>query len=355
MKSKKIIWMGVVIVGVFSAIAAMLTGCGKQPDNGVLPPASQPRPFGEVTSVPLPEDAELTGLFITHQGMRGGSYYILQTTDAGTYMKISNRDPGDYEMTKDEDVAALPANAKYLGFADIVKDCEYASSVQLEDDAPLRALEAAITESGALAWDGYDESDPMEDVLDSGDSYRLYLELSDGSAVTMKGYNVCPAGFMPLLAKAAEIFEENSDYSRYLAKNLDDSPCVSLFARFQEGMRTEYRLELSNGRWVVVLNDPDGEILDAGTDIADYGDLPQELPFDRFLDIMKHHGAEDWNGFSGTGSGHYGGFTLRLTFEDGKKFEASGSAFPEGFEDFKTDFIDEMRRLYTEVKEEKRP
>jgi len=338
-------------MSILTIIAAMLTGCGKRLHNGILPPASQQHPFDEITSVSLPEGTEISGLFITHQGMQAGPYYLLQATDSGTYMKISNKDPGGYDMTKGEDTASLPINAKYLGFIDIVKDCEYASSILLEDEAPLRALEAAIVENGALAWDGYDESDSMEDVLDSGDSYRLYLELSDGSTVTMQGYNVCPVGFMPLLAKVEEIFEENSDYSRYMAKGLNDSSCVSLYAIFQDGTGGEYRLELSDNRWVVVLNDPYGEFLESGTDIAAYGDLPQGLPFNRFLEIMKHHGAEVWNGFSEANSDYRGGFTLRLAFEDGKKYEASGSAFPEGFDAFKTDFIHEIYQFFVETRE----
>jgi len=343
---------GVILMGIFSAVAALFTGCSKPKDNGVFSSAPTPQLFREITPVAIPEGVKVTGLFITHQGMRSGPYYIMQTTEDGVYLKTSNLSPDDYCMIKDEDAAALPANAKYLGFADRVKDCEYASSVLLKDDSVLMEIEAAVAESGALGWDGYDQTDPMEGVLDSGDSYQLYLELSNGTTVTMNGYNVCPAGFKPLLQTVQQLFEANSDYSRYLAKSLIDSPCVTLFASFKDGMRTEYRLEMSahNNRWVIVMNDPYGTILEKGTDIADYGEIESGLPFERFISMLQQHNAEQWNGYYAADAKSNSGFTLRLTFEDEKKFEASGTVLPDGFDQFKSDFIQDIFRFYNEIK-----
>jgi len=354
---KRMVRTGVILMGIFSAVAALFTGCSKPKDNGVFSSAPTPQLFREITPVAIPEGVKVTGLFITHQGMRSGPYYIMQTTEDGVYLKTSNLSPDDYCMIKDEDAAALPENAKYLGFADRVKDCEYASSVLLKDDTALTELEAAIAKNGVLAWDGYNQTDPMKGVLDSGDSYQLYLELSDGTTVTMNGYNVCPAGFKPLLRTVRQMFEANSDYSRYLAKSLTDSPCVTLFAMFRDGMRTEYRLELSvrNNRWVVMLADPYGNILPEKTDISDYGDMQQALPFDRFIKIMQQHGAEKCNGYYAADAKSQSSFTLRLTFEDEKKFEASGTVLPEGFTAFKEDFIREIHRFYTEIKGDVKP
>ena len=80
----------------------------------------------EITSQSLPEGTRLKHLFITHQGMRGGSYYILKTTDAGVYMKISNMSPGNLRMLEGEEEESLGGHANYLGFADTVKDRERA-------------------------------------------------------------------------------------------------------------------------------------------------------------------------------------------------------------------------------------
>ena len=357
MNFKRTVRTGVILMGIFSAVAAMFTGCSKPKDNGVFSSAPTPQLFSEISPVPIPEGVKVTGLFITHQGMRAGRCYMLQATDDGVIMKISNELPDSHRMTKDEDISTISSNDKYFRFIDTVKDCEYASSVSLKDDAPLREIEGAIAENGVLAWDGYNQNDPMEGVLDSGDSYQLYLELSDGSTVTVNGYNACPAGFRPLLRTVQKVFEDNSDFSRYMAESLTDSPCVTLFALFKDGMRTEYRLELSkrDSRWVVVMNDPYGNILEKGTDIADYGDIESGLPFDRFISTLRRHNAERWNGYYAADAKSDSGFTLRLSFEDEKKYEVSGNVFPEGFEEFKTDFILEAYRFYSEVKGDVKP
>lgn len=214
MIQKSFIRKVVILMSVFSLLASLLTGCGIG-STGNTGTESDSNQFDVVTPAPWPDGVTLTGLYITHQGgMAAGPYYILSTTDSETYMKISDLSPDDWRMTDGEDIFEMPFNVQYLGFADTVKDCERANSVQLEDESPLRELEAAIAEYGALAWDGYDESDSMEGVLDSGDSYCLYLELSDGSSITMKGYNVCPAGFMPLYIRVQQIFEANSVHSQ---------------------------------------------------------------------------------------------------------------------------------------------
>ena len=353
MSFKASVKIGVITMGIFSAVAALFSGCANRHDNNVLPTDKTERPFSRISSVPFPDGVRLTGMFITHQGgMRANPYYILQTTADGVYLKISNLSPNHSKMTAGEDIASLPSNTPYLGFADTVKDCEYASSVQINDDALLKEIEASIVENGALGWNGYDENDPMVGVADSGDSYQLYLELSDGTTVTVKGYNVCPAGFNPLLKSVQKVFEQNSDYSRYMAKSLTDSPCITLFACFKDGMRTEYRLELtkSSGRWIVVMNDPYGNILEKGTDIVDYGDIESGLPFDRFIGILQQYHAERWNGYYAGDAKSNSSFSVRLTFEDEKKYEVSGNVFPKGFEEFKTDFIMEIHRFYNEVK-----
>ena len=77
------------------------------------------------------------------------------------------------------------------------------------DDNPVRLLEEAIEETGALRWDGYDKRVTKKGASDTGDRYELYLELSDGSSVTMQGYNTCPAGFEELLRCVEEIFQQN--------------------------------------------------------------------------------------------------------------------------------------------------
>ena len=190
MKRKKI-YLAVILMGVFS----MLFGCAKNEADTITP-------------VSLPKDMVLTGFQIHHEGMEFEPYYILHATDAGTYMKITNINPHDDRMLEGKEIGSLSFDEFYFGYADTIKACENAENVLLADDAPVRRLEEAIEQSGALAWDGYDETRKKKGA-DSGDRYALYLELSDGTTVAMTGYNICPAGFEQLLSQAREIFEEN--------------------------------------------------------------------------------------------------------------------------------------------------
>lgn len=346
-------WRGrIIVMSILSLLIAGLTGCGTEKLQNIDPnnkdfSAVEP----EAIPMPLPDGARLKHFYITHQGMQSGSYYILKTTDAGTYMKITNLRPNDWEMLDGEDVSSLGEHVEYLGFADTVKDCERASLVLLEDDTPVQKLEEAIARSGALGWDGFRKHVSMADVKDSGDSYQLYLELSDGTAVTVDSYNANPAGFNELLRQTEEIFHANKDYSRYQVNDFGSSECTRLYVCFRRTFgRGEWQLELRNSdnQWTVILTDPEGQFLDTGTNIADYRQVEGSLSFDRFLNVFKHHSAENWNGYEASDGNSEETFDIRLNYENGKEFIMSGSLPPEGFEDFRKELIEEIHLFYHE-------
>ncbi len=346
-------WRGwIIVMSILSLLIASLTGCGDRENQGadsgneVLSAIET-----EVAPMPLPDGARLKHLYITHQGMRGGAYYILKTTDVGTYMKISNMGPDDWRMLDGEEMDSLGDNAQYLGFGDTVKDCERASLVLLEDDGPMQKLEEAIANTGALGWDGFRKSLAMPDVKDSGDSYKLYLELTDGTTVTVDSYNAKPAGFPELLYRVKEIFHANRDYSHYQVEDFGSSPCTKLYVCFRRSFgKGEWKLELqrSDNQWIVVLMDPDGRFVEEGTEIAEYRQMEGGLPFDRFLDIFRRHGAESWNGYEESDGNSRDYFDIRLYFENEKEFVMSGSLLPEGFEAFQKEFIEETHLFYSE-------
>lgn len=206
MKLKKIIVL-VVLMGIFS----FLFGCGKH--NKTVGGTSE-TPVNQTQSpIELPEEACLTGLYLTHQGMERRPYYMMRTTENGTYMKISDLSPDDYAMVKDETSEASEQPAEYFGYIETVKDVEYAGLICLEDDELIRQLEEIVVKYGVLGWDGFHESDSMPGVMDSGDSYQLYLELSNGTTVTMYGYNITPTGFQDFYSDIVKIFNDNIDYS----------------------------------------------------------------------------------------------------------------------------------------------
>jgi|GEM_PF-7028445 len=346
MKSKN--WRGLIVcMGIFSILLAGLSAC-RDKISPVPAVNEKLRIETKITSTPLPDGVRLKNLFMTHQGMRGGSYYFLRTTDSGTYMKISNQSPAHLNVSFVD--SGLPIeSAKYLAFADTVQVDERASLARLETDAPRQALEKALAQNGALDWDGFDKHVSMPNVEDSGDLYQLYLELTDGTTVTVDSYNASPAGFSPLLKEVQEIFHANRDYSHYQIQSFDESPCTSLYVSFIKAFgkgKWELELRRSDNQWTVVLQDPDGFYLPPGTDIADYGPTEAPLPFDRFLEIFKDHNAERWNGYDETDGDSTDHFQISLYFENGKEFRMTGSLLPEGFAEFQKAFIQAIQSFY---------
>lgn len=346
-------WRGwIIVMSILSLLIASLTGCGGRENRDTDPGDEALSAIeAEIRPTPLPDGVRLKHFYITHQGMRGGGYYILKTTDVGTYMKISNMGPNDWRMLDGEDMDSLGDNAQYLGFGDTVKDCERASLVLLDDDGPMRELEEAIANAGVLGWDGFRKSLAMPDVADSGDIYKLYLELTDSTTVTVDSYNAKPAGFPELMYRVEEIFHENRDYSHYQIEDFDASPCAHMYVCFRRSFgKGEWKLELqrSDNQWIVVLMDPDGRFMEEGAEIAEYRQMEGELPFDRFLEIFRRHGAESWNGYEESDGNSRDYFDIRLYFENEKEFVMSGSLLPEGFEAFQKEFIEETLLFYRE-------
>ena len=344
MKIKRWILL-VMLMGIFS----ILFGCGKKQGPAPIDPVPKTE---EVGPIEFPEGTKLTGFYMNHMGMRMAPYYILKTTESGTYMKITDKCPDDYWMYKDVNVEALVQPAQYFAHVETILENEYASLVRLEEETIIRQLEECIVKYGALGWDGYDKSEAMPGVLDSGDNYNLYLELSDGTTVTMHGYNICPNGFRELYQDVVGIFEEHSDYSRYMARSFTDSPCEYLQVDLKDSEHPyacfKLCLRKNGGEWSVLLEDEAGDVLEKGTKIAEYAATGKEVPFQRFLDLMSRYQVEEWNGYQTPGSGIGPHFNIYMRFEDGTKFEARGSEFPEGYEAFKHAFVKEIYDFYME-------
>lgn len=170
---RKYLIMAVMLMG----ILGILTGCGRK----------------KYEPAPIPEGVELTGFYLHHEGMVMEPYYILKVTDKGTFMKVTNQISGE----------------DYFQFADTILEEETACLKLLTDETAVEKLEEIISEAGAVGWNGFDEAVKKKNALDSGDRYQLYMELSDGTVISVHGYNTCPEGFEDLLKKTEELF---SDY-----------------------------------------------------------------------------------------------------------------------------------------------
>ena len=125
----------------------------------------------------------------------------------------------------------------------------------------------------------------------------------------------------------------------------DASPCVELSVKFFSHTAEQYRLSLQaeKGKWTLRTVDYTGAILEPGTDVLAAGEGREDLPFDRFLTVLRAYGAESWDGWKTAGGEET--FSLELVFEDGSRYSASGGEAPAGFAAFKEAFVREMARF----------
>ncbi len=355
MKLKRVI-LWVMLMGILS----LLVGCVKN-NKSVNPPMDgntgetkdSTTEQNEIVPIGFPEGVTLTGFYMNQMGMARTPYYIMKVTESGTYMKITDLSPDDYHMWKDGETENLEQPEEYFGHIETVKDIEYASHIKLGDETLIRQLESSIEKYGALGWDGFSQRKDMPGVLDAGDIYDLYLELSDGTTVTMHGYNTCPQGFDELYGEIVNIFQSNSDYSRYMETDFTDSPCTFMEVEFRDKENPDayyqIRLRDTSNQWSIMLKDPDGTILDKGIDVSGYKEMGERLPYERFLNIMSRYHVEEWNQYDESISPSLGIFSIVMYFEDGKEFSARGNVYPDGFDAFKNEFAKEIYAYYLEV------
>lgn len=161
----------------------------------------------EITPVPFPENAEIEILYMHYCGMAMGSHYILKKTDKGTFMKISSNSPDSYEMIKDKE-GRQTKEESYSEFADIVKECEIARSVKLDDDSAVKQIKDLAEKYGALGFNGNYHTNTPSGMLDGGDIYTFYMKLSDGTTVEMSGYNSVPGGYRDFSDEVQKIFHD---------------------------------------------------------------------------------------------------------------------------------------------------
>ncbi len=123
---------------------------------------------------------------------------------------------------------------------------------------------------------------------------------------------------------------------------LSESPCVELTVKFFTHTTEQYRLSLQaeKGKWILRTVDYPGGILEPGTDVTAWGEDREDLPFDRFLAVLREYHAEAWNGWETTGGEEI--FSVELVFADGSRYTASGGEAPEGFGEFRKAFVREM-------------
>lgn len=122
-------------------------------------------------------------------------------------------------------------------------------------------------------------------------------------------------------------------------------PCVRLRVKFSSSGNWVYQVHLrtDHGRWGLTLTDYPGELLPPGIVMQAGEEGREDLPFERFLEVFRVHGAAAWDGWRTKGGDEV--FSLELEFADGSSYTASGGDAPEGFEAFREAMVREMVRF----------
>ena len=368
--NRKIRYMGVLLVGILSMFS-LFTGCTKNGDKTEVESIkaendkdNSKKNSKKMQTVTPSEGATLSGFYMSHRGMAMEPYYILRMTDSGCFMKITSEEPCGYRMTEDGEepseiggIGELDSETenRYFGFVNTIKDCEHASLITA-DDAIVEELENIVRDSGALDWDGYSKSKSMKGVLDSGDSYELFVLFSDGTTVTVDSYNTCPEGWDDFFVMARDIFEENADYSQYRIQELSEENCSRMIVEFNDGNFTptnDFKVDIcvneNTGTWTwsVVLKDTDGLYLEKGTDISDYREENLDtLTYGRLIDVLNEHNIQDWDGISGTSPDGNKYMTVLIADKDDKTINASGNIIPADYDEVRDDFVKALIEFY---------
>lgn len=351
--------VGGMLLGIIS-ILSLMTGCANH--NSGYDDSKE-------KAIELSEGVTLSGFYMSHQGMAMEPNYILRVTDDGCYMKITSENPDGYKMTEDgenppilngEGGLDLERENRYFGFVNTIKDCEHASLI-MADNTIVEELENIILEGGALNWDHYSKNKSNKGVLDSGDSYNLFILFSDGSTVTVDSYNSAPEGWDDFFVKVRELFEENADYSQYRIQEFSEEECSRMIVEFNDGNFTptnDFKVDIcvneekKTWTWAVRLKDSDGLYLEKGTDISECGEESLDtLDYGRLIEVLRAHDVQNWDGISGTLPGGNKYMTVLIANKDNKTVNANGNNIPDDYDEVRDDFIKALIEFYDKIKQ----
>lgn len=153
-------------------LSLTLLSCCTKPKNDTDTP---------LQSIELSEGVHLTNLFISRQGSMRELYCIISAASDGVYLKMTYTYPLDLDENS------------YFSFASTIGEDETAIVLKV-DIEELKSIEDLIEKYGVLGWNGFNESQTLNGVLDADMHYSLFMTLSDGSTIDATGYNVYPRG-----------------------------------------------------------------------------------------------------------------------------------------------------------------
>lgn len=162
----------ILVLAIIMLLSLTLLSCCTKPKNDTDTP---------LQSIELSEGVHLTNLFISRQGSMREPYCIISAASDGVYLKMTYTYPLDLDENS------------YFSFASTIGEDETAIVLKV-DIEELKSIEDLIEKYGVLGWNGFNESQTLNGVLDADMHYSLFMTLSDGSTIDATGYNVYPRG-----------------------------------------------------------------------------------------------------------------------------------------------------------------
>ena len=162
----------ILVLAIIMLLSLTLLSCCTKPKNDTDTP---------LQSIELSEGVHLTNLFISRQGSMRELYCIISAASDGVYLKMTYTYPLDLDENS------------YFSFASTIGEDETAIVLKV-DIEELKSIEDLIEKYGVLGWNGFNESQTLNGVLDADMHYSLFMTLSDGSTINATGYNVYPRG-----------------------------------------------------------------------------------------------------------------------------------------------------------------
>lgn len=367
----------------FTACGGSRTDAGPEPsekpiqaaeeNSGDTASVSTKTPDNETASasgkLELSGDAMLTGLKYSQWGMRVYSFYSIRPTEEGYECSITGSElywPGiDGEETAeyhDFDPETGYGYDRYSSLGDpFDPDGPKFSRVLLQEE-DVKELGEALLNEGVLSWDGYDEKwEPPAgmEVTDTGETFDLRLQFSDGYVLHAHGVDTRPENFDAVWGIIWDFFETHQDYSRYYPTDLPDEPINTLIVQFYDPYHSSgtpvYLIELHkswDNQWTIRLCDPKGEFLPAGTDISEYERLGDsaELPVGRFYDILKKYGLGSWNQTMEHDPENTEHWSVTVYYENGQEYRVDTNLKPDQYASFREEMIRAIINYYEEVR-----
>lgn len=159
-----------------------------------------------------------------------------------------------------------------------------------------------------------------------------------------------------------DFFEEHQDYSAYYPADFPDAEADTLMILFYDPNHfyntPSFQIELHSSwdnEWIIRLTDPDGEFMPAGTDISEYGNLPEgeTLPIEQFLDLLKKYDLGSWNQVTDSESGGPDEYwEITVYYENGQMYNVFTNQRPENYDAFREEAIRAICDYYRQVKGE---